>query len=412
MLINYFAILVVLLLVSGLAVDAGMLEWRQIHLQNAADAAAQQGMYQLGRNDSAYATEALTQASANGFTNGVNGTTVTIAHPPTSTAWIGDPWSVQATVAQGVPNLLMGLVGAGKSTVASTAVARVLPTCLWIMNPTQSSGSAFQLASAGLSGPCGLYVNTSSGTSMTVDGFSTLANLRTRVVGPASSNGSSGNVTPQPRFGSAKKNDPLAYVTSPVFSSCTPGYTSVSVTGGSYTASPGTYCGGITVTSATVTLNPGLYIITGGITLKNSTLNGTSGVTLFFTQGGGYGYGTVSISGTNGSSTSFLYLKAPTTTANGGVPGISIFGDRNWVTHGSQGFSITYTNIYDDGIWYFPNTGLYLWESPMTFYSYNGLVVDNFYSFGSTSTFHTDYSPLGGSLSGSPYHYEDGALVE
>jgi hypothetical protein len=105
-------------------------------------------------------------------------------------------------------------------------------------------------------------------------------------------------------------------------------------------------------------------------------------------------------------------LKAPTTSANGGIPGISIFGDRNWVTHGSKGFQISYTDIYDDGIWYFPNTGLSLVQSPITFYSYNGLVVDNFYSSGSTSTFHTDYSPLGGYLSASPYHYEDGALVE
>ena len=57
--------------------------------------------------------------------------------------------------------------------------------------------------------------------------------------------------------------DPLAAITSPVFpGACT--YTGISVNGGAYTVGPGTYCGGISISNATVTLYPGLYVITGG----------------------------------------------------------------------------------------------------------------------------------------------------
>ena len=49
MMIQYFLMLVVLLLVSGLAIDAGLLQWKQLSMQNAADAAATEGMYQHAR---------------------------------------------------------------------------------------------------------------------------------------------------------------------------------------------------------------------------------------------------------------------------------------------------------------------------------------------------------------------------
>jgi hypothetical protein len=410
MLINYFLILTTLLLISGLALDAGMLEWRRVHLQTAADAAAQEGMYQYARSDGSWSAEAKVQAANNGFTDGANGVTVTLSQPPTSTVWVGDSWSVQANVSQSVNNIFMGLVNGGKSTISATAVARKLPTCVWIMDANNTTAnSTFQLASARLTGQCGLYVNTATGPNLGVDYFATLANLRSRVVGPAVSNSSTGTLTPQPRFGATVKNDPLAYVTSPKFTACT--YSNVSLSGGSFTITPGTYCGGVTLNGVSLTLTSGLYIITGGVTMTNSSLDGTAGVTIFFTQGGGAGYGSVSIS--QGSGTSSLRLKAPTTSSGGGVPGICMFADRNWITHGARGtgsgVSMVSTQVTMDGVIYLPNTGLYLWSSPITYYTYNGLVVDNLYDFGSTSTFHTDYSPLG---SVSPYHYEDGALVE
>lgn len=406
MLVNYFVVLTILLLISGLAIDAGMLEFWQIHLQNAADAAAQQAMYQFGRNDSAYATEGKAQSSTNGFTDGVNGVSVTISQPPVSTEWVNDQWSVQATVSQPVSNLLMSLVNAGKSTVYATAVARVLPTCIWILNPTNTSTNpSFWLAAGIISGACGLYVNTSSGPSLEVDSSATLLNLRSRIVGPPSGGTSTGTITPIPKFNAAQKNDPLAYVTSPSFSACTPGYTALTKNNFTGSIGPGTYCGGLSVSNSTITLTSGLYIFTGGLTINNSTVYGTSGVTLFFTSGGGYSYGNININN------SALYLKAAITTTGGTVPGIVLFGDRNWISHGNRGVSFKFTTIQNDGIWYFPNIGVYMLQAPLSYYSYNGIIADNLYYSGDTSTMNVNYAPLGSFITGTPYHYEDGALV-
>jgi hypothetical protein len=406
MLVNYFVVLTILLLISGLAIDAGMLEFWQIHLQNAADAAAQQAMYQFGRNDSAFATEGKAQASANGFTDGAKGVTVTINQPPVSTEWVNDKWSVQATVSQPVSNLFMSLVNAGSSTLVSTAVARVLPTCIWIMNPTNTTSKpSFWLAAGIISGACGLYVNTSAGPSMEVDSSTLLLNLRSRVVGPQSGSTLTGSVIPIPKFNAAQKNDPLAYVTSPSFSACTPGYTALAKTNFTGSIGPGTYCGGLSISNSTLTLTPGLYIFTGGLTINGSIVYGTSGVTLFFTSGGGYSYGNININ------SSALYLKAATTNTGGTVPGIILFGDRNWISHGNRGVSFQNTTIQNDGIWYFPNIGVSMSQSPLSYYSYNGIIADNLYYSGDISTMNVDYAPLGSFITGTPYHYEDGALV-
>jgi hypothetical protein len=92
------------------------------------------------------------------------------------------------------------------------------------------------------------------------------------------------------------------------------------------TISPGTYCGGIQVNSgAVLTLNPGIYYITGGPFQVNggATVQGT-GVTLVFTSTTGSNYATASI---NGGAT--VNLTAP---SSGPTAGIVMFGDRNMPT--------------------------------------------------------------------------------
>jgi hypothetical protein len=403
MLINYSLIFALLLLFSGLVLDAGMLEWTALHLQTAADAAAQEGMYELARGNAAWATAGKAQATLIGYTNGVAGGLVTLVNPPVSGPYAGDHLAVQATVTQAATNLFMELVNGGKSTVARSAVARVLPTCIWIMNPSSSNAyGQIQIESAGLRPTtCGIYINTRSGGNLRVDGFGILTTSRIRIVGPSSGDGSAGSVWPAPIFGAAQKNDPLAYVTAPTFVSCT--YSSMSVTGGTYQVSPGTYCG-FTASNVTINFDPGLYIFTGGLTLQNnSTLNG-SGVTLYFTAGGGFGYGTVNI--TN----SALNLTAPTSSSAGGIAGVLMFSDRNWVDHGNQDFKIQNSTLLTDGIWYLPNIGLYLWQcGNFQGTHYLGLVIDNFFQFNGNTYGSADYSTLPG---GSPYHYEDGVLVQ
>jgi len=183
-----------------------------------------------------------------------------------------------------------------------------------------------------------------------------------------------GTTTVTPRFGAATMTDPLASVTSPSFSACT--HTNYTVLLATVTINPATYCGGITITTSTVTFNPGLYIITGGAHWTGATVKGT-GVTLFFTKGGGSLYGQLLIS-----TLSTITLSAPTDSSNGGIPGILIFGDRNWVASAPQDFQCGASSITGDGIWYTTNTGLLFNSCPISGTNYLAFDTDNLSTLG------------------------------
>jgi hypothetical protein len=135
---------------------------------------------------------------------------------------------------------------------------------------------------------------------------------------------------------------------------------------------PGTYCGGITISGATVTFNPGLYIITGGINWNSSSHVSGSGVTLFFTQGGGSAYGQVTISGGV-----VVNLTAPNDASSGGIPGILMFADRSWVNTGQEvNFNGASTTTMQ-GVLYFPHLGVIFSASANISGNYFGLVADN-----------------------------------
>ena len=422
MLINYILFLMTFLLFGGLTLDAGMLELRRLRIQQAADAAAQEAMYECIHNNSSWSTAGKALAALNGFTDGSNGVTVSIVNPPTSGTYSGNTLVFQATVTQNVSTLFMGMLNHGVATIAATAFAEELPTCMWIMNNSGTSpNGSLQMQSASLDANCGVYINTSASSNqknLNIDFWArlTVTGSRIRVVGPYTDNISSTaccfggmiGINPQPRYGATPKNDPLAYVTAPTLSSSC--ISNPSHTSGTHTISAGSYCNGITFTNSTVTMNPGLYVIAGGMSINTSTVTGT-GVTLYFTKtSGASSYSPITVTGPCCSVTTYgLYLKAPTTSVNGGIPGVVMFADRNWVDHGSQGFQFNYATIQTDGYWYLPNTGLYMWATNLTYYKYNGLVIDNYYQFGTTNYLNSDFSDLGGV---SPLHYEDGVLVQ
>lgn len=422
MLINYILFLMTFLLFGGLTLDAGMLELRRLRIQQAADAAAQEAMYECIHNNSSWSTAGKALAALNGFTDGSNGVTVSIVNPPTSGTYSGNTLVFQATVTQNVSTLFMGMLNHGAATIAATAFAEELPTCMWIMNNSGTSpNGSLQMQSATLDANCGVYINTSASSNqknLNIDFWArlTVTGSRIRVVGPYTDNISSTaccfggmiGINPQPRYGATPKNDPLAYVTAPTLSSSC--ISNPSHTSGTHTISAGSYCNGITFTNSTVTMNPGLYVIAGGMSINTSTVTGT-GVTLYFTKtSGASSYSPITVTGPCCSVTTYgLYLKAPTTSVNGGIPGVVMFADRNWVDHGSQGFQFNYATIQTDGYWYLPNTGLYMWATNLTYYKYNGLVIDNYYQFGTTNYLNSDFSDLGGV---SPLHYEDGVLVQ
>jgi hypothetical protein len=117
-------VLVVLLGMSAMAVDVGGILWSRGAEQNAADAAALAGVRQLPANTAAAQAVARTYATSNGFSDGVDGVTVT---PEVSTTYNTND-TLTVTITRTVQPGLRAAVGAGIVNVPAAAVGIVAPT--------------------------------------------------------------------------------------------------------------------------------------------------------------------------------------------------------------------------------------------------------------------------------------------
>jgi Flp pilus assembly protein TadG len=361
------------LLIAGLAMDAGYMEYQRRLLQNATDAASLGALVEKERGKTDWAQAGISDAALNGFTNGSNSVVVTIQNPPVSGSFNGITTAIQAGISKTAPTFFMPLVNirtVNLSTAAVSQPGQQTTYCMYALNGSNSR--TWQMGGGGSANiGCGLMVNSSSSSALNLDGGGVLKASTIQVVGGYSN---SGTLSPTPKTGVSAVTDPLASITQPSFSSCT--YTNWQMNSGtgSKTLSPGTYCGGITISAQglTATFNPGLYIVTGGINWNSQSNVVGSGVTFFFTKGGGSNYGQVTISGQVN-----VNLSAPTTTANGGIPGILMFGDRSWVST-SQNVNINGgSSAKLEGILYFPYTGLILTGQTNCNGNYLGIVADN-----------------------------------
>jgi Flp pilus assembly protein TadG len=395
MLALFATVMPVVLLLCGLALDVGLLELKSLQLQNAADAAALGAQLEAERGTNNWLAQGQADAALNGFTSGVGNATVAIVQQPSSGAYAGDYDALQATVTQSVSTIFMGAFTGSNVTLSAQAVALLTP-CVYLTGTGLLQTYSLEVLNGSLIGnSCPINVNTS----MNIQAAGQIAVDAINVVGAAVSSSNPGFVYPTPVSNVRAFSDPLASTTSPSFSgSCD--HTGLSLTNVTTTLNPGTYCQGMTFTGSTVTLNPGLYIITGGANWSGSTVTG-AGVTLFFTEGGGGGYGQFKMH-----LFSTVNLSAPNDSSSGGIPGILIFADRNWVHTDAQDFYCSNSTFYGDGIWYLTNAGLYI-ASCGTFQgtNYFGIVADNILTAGtivyptnnySNVTTGNPFRPLGG----------------
>ncbi len=383
-----------ILMFAGLAVDIGFYMNQRRMAQTAADSAAVAGAHEAQANDpSEIVNAADLNASMNGFTNGVANTTVTVNQGAaiTDPTFAAAPDAVQVIVQRNVPTYFLRVLGIQSVPISASAISGQSsgPACVYALDPTASG--AFQAnGSLDYQSTCGIIVNSSSSSALTVNGSGTVNTSGIGVVGGMKQ--SSATFTPQPVTGISHVADPLAYLQFPSVGSCT--YTNFSDTSGNtVTLNPGTYCGGITVKkSSNVIVNPGNYIIDGGgITVDGtSTLNG-DGVTFFLTGSSTYPYGGVTIDGASNES-----LTAPTT---GPYPGILFFQDRSitgiTAANNPNVFNGSSTQVYQ-GALYFPTTAL----------TYNGaasaqytILVADTIGINGSATIGDNYSSLPG---GSP----------
>jgi len=387
MLVLFAAVLPVIVLFCGLCVDVGLLQLKQLQMQSAADSAALAAEIEAERGTDDWLTQAQQDAAVNGFTDGSNNTTVSIGIQPSSGSYANRYDVFQATISQTVNTVFMGTLNGGTVTLTAQSQALMTP-CIYLTGSGGLQTYTLVLGTGSIVGEtCPAYINTN----ILIGTPTTPATSLEAIDVSGSAGGSSGasKTYPSVTFNTPALTDPLAATASPSFSACQAANTSYSKSNVSslLTLSPGTYCNGITLNNdSNVVFNPGKYIITGGATWTNSTVSGT-GVTLFFTQGGGGSYGQFSIHN------STVTLSAPTDTSNGGIPGILVFADRNWVATSAQDFIVWNTSFVGDGIWYLTGAGLLVYDCT-NFYgpNYMGLVADNGVFWGTEAIFRNNYS--------------------
>jgi hypothetical protein len=337
-------------------------------MQAAADAAVIGAQQEAERGTNNWTTIGMADAGINGFTNGVNNTTVTLSQVPTVGAYAGRYDAIQATITQTESTIFMGALNGGSVTLTAQASALLTPCIYALGSGTLGSFSIpYQIDVQNWAvdtQSCPFYAKTNmrvqSGANMTVEGIT--------VSGSSSSSSFAGYTYPYPTYNVPVITDPLAYLAEPTVPSCTNSNSTVS--GG--TISPGYYCNGLNISNATVTLNPGLYILGKSSIWSGATVTAT-GVTLFFPHVASpdgpfviYGGSTVNMS-------------APTVALNGSIPGIVVFADRNWSPGYPQDFAIFQNStVVGDGIWYLPAAGFTAnGASNVSAPHYLGIVADN-----------------------------------
>ena len=229
--------------------------------------------------------------------------------------------------------------------VSARAVAGLVAAsgCIYTLD---TSGTDIGLSgSASLSMPnCGIIVDSAASNAVSLSGSAGITAQSIGVVGGVSTSGSA-TVSPAPVRGIAPAPDPLSWLSTPSFTSsaCSP---DPHVNGGTpVTLGPaisgGTVCyNGLSINgSAVVTLNPGLYIINGGMSINGSASVSGSGVTFFLAAPNG----SASLTGSGA-----LTVSAPTSGTYNGILFFEDPADNNAMNvSGSSGSNI-------QGIFYMP----------------------------------------------------------
>jgi hypothetical protein len=373
-----------LLACIGLAIDAGYLQLVKSRMQTAADAAAIGGAQEFRMNGAARVRDAArTDAAANGFTDGVNATTVTVHNPPASGFYAADPMAVEVVISKAAPTFFMGIVGVASTGVRARSVARPNPSasCVYALDAA-ASGAFSASGSVAVQMSCGLMVNSGDSSAAVASGGAQVTAAAISIAGNYSTSGG-GALTPAPSAHSAPENDPLSYIAAPAVGGCD--YTNYKLSGGKVAELlPGVYCGGIAVSGgATVTLRAGTYVLLGGgLSLTGgSGLSGT-GVTFYNTFDASHGYDGIGLSGGTA-----IALSAPTT---GPLAGVLFFQDRRVTNGASSSLTGGATSVFN-GALYFPTTALSYSGGAASTYT---IVVAKTISVTGNAKLSSDYSSL------------------
>ncbi|MHB8571598.1 MAG: pilus assembly protein TadG-related protein [Candidatus Dormibacteria bacterium] len=318
-----------LLAAVGVALDAGAGFANERDLQNAADGAALAAAYDLGTSG----TEDQATTDAQSVTH--LGTKLT----PTLTLTFLDSYgrsttnssevvTVSASLTANAPTTFMRAAGINQVTVTNSAQARVprgSPCGLCVMSTSASPAlAASGQGNATVNGST-IMIDSAGSPAVVANGSGVLQASSIGVVGTATQSGG-GSYNPAPVTGIPSFPDPLANIPAPILNS--PNQGSTSAGSGTVVVSPGVYTTLSASSSGTLSLNAGVYVVTGGVSATGGGSVTGSGVMIYFACSQ---YPTPCSPGQTGASLSLsgtgtYQVSAP---SSGTYQGMGIFYDRN-----------------------------------------------------------------------------------
>ena len=363
---------------TALSVDTGVIFRAKRRLQVAADAAALAGTmdYLYNGSTTSAATAAKAASSANGFTDGSNGVTVTVSDPPADGPNAGSSAFLEAIVSEPVHTYFMGIAGFKTMTVKARAVAGV-PTagaaCIWIMHPSGPAlhlQGSYDIEATG----CGIYVN-----SNTSDAFGDTGNggtVNAKFLDVVGNSPPSHQTKPTAAtINTVPRKSPWGNITGPTPTNggCTTTSSATTITTANAPTAPGLgsaicYTNAVTISNG-VTLGAGVYMFESGVTIgTGATVTVNSGTIDIY--GGSF----------NQNSNSLLNITAPT---SGTYNGIAIMQPANNTNDLQVQFGSNNETL--DGYIYAPGAEVYLQDHGGGITA-TGIVADTMYDKSSTIT--------------------------
>lgn len=297
---------------AGFGVETTYWYYRSVELQAAADAGAHAGAIErrAGSDDEDVETVAVMAAEENGFDSSAGA--VEVNAPPLSGPSAGGN-AVEVILTAEAERFFTQFFTDGEVGLTARAVATYRTAsnaCILALDQTASSAAEFSGNTAVTLNGCSVMANSRAADAVNLRGSARLT-VNCLISGGGANVGSGATMTEcrTPILNAPPVGDPYASIPQPTASgSC--------LNGNGSTLSPGRYCGGLRL-SGTVTLQPGVYYVSGGDFRVNANADITgNGVTIFLD-----GSSSVNI---NGNAT--LRLSAPT---SGDTAGILFFGDRS-----------------------------------------------------------------------------------
>jgi Flp pilus assembly protein TadG len=191
----------VLIGLAGLALDAGTMYVERRNMQTAADAGALGGASEIYRQQFSLVTSSAQAATtANGFTDGTNGVTVTVNRPQASGYYTGNLEYVEVLINQPSPTYFRRFLGTRPWTVPARAVAGVGANgknCIYALDPVADAALQVQ-ASANLTANCGVIVDSTSYRALYTQSAATLTATEVSVTGNYQSESASVVQRPNP----------------------------------------------------------------------------------------------------------------------------------------------------------------------------------------------------------------------